>query len=584
MTLRAKVRNGGRRTARVKVVFYASANARRDKHDVTLGSARTAKLKHGKSGRAKLRASLPKAVKRGSWTLFACVPEGKRALCAKAAHKLVVQAPPTPPVQPASPPPAPPAPPTAQTVQIGTDVDWGYSEHADGTNVQNGDTITSTVRLGDAVAGQAGYDRADLPAQPSVTGTESTIIDGATDPDKGDDASQAVTLPFAFPFAGVTTNQIGVSTNGWISPAGPAIDYTNDEWRDDYRGGPQALGANVAAIAPLWVDLALAGDGAMATTAGRIVLVTAPGGDSVAIRWETYEYRGNGKQAFEAVLFKDGRIRFDYMDRSQISDGALPTATGISPGVGGRSADMTWSEAATAPDHSVLFTPRALAAASDVPEGAVSVTLPRDSSFVSADPSCHLAASPTTTTAGRVDCAVPSVAVGATATATVSWRAPRLDLFGSPEQTAAWDAGAQATSTRELAFGDFRDGSSVQLTPETGRSGANWSAVVALSTPEDTALRHPRLDGVLPAGLTIVGTLTDGHLNAEPGLQCPTLPAPGAGGPYGCELPNDLSANSRAGLVIGPAAPGTYGPISFTVTADNLRVPLQASTTLVVGP
>jgi hypothetical protein len=93
---------------------------------------------------------------------------------------------------------------------------------------------------------------------------------------------------------------------------------------------------------------------------------------------------------------------------------------------------------------------------------------------------------------------------------------------------------------------------------------------------------HPRLTGVLPAGLTVTGIVVADAGNDQPGLRCTTLPAATTGGPFACELPNSaFGSNSVVRLVFNGAAPGDY-PVSFTVTADNLPAPLQGSTTLTV--
>lgn len=371
VVLTARARNMATRTSRVSVAFHTSVDARRDGRDPVLGRARTARLKPGGRGTAKLTAALRPAIRPGTYTLFACVRAGGRTRCAKATRKLVVRTRrlwlPTPvPKVPTPPAPEPPRPRDDDalppdrnpvlTLQVASDVEWSTGRRPDGNLAASGDTIRSVLRLGAGVPGQAGYDRASVPAG-AATGDPTPVAGGALAPPAGgfDNGSIPLDLPFAFPFAGVRTTRVAVSTNGWIAAAdpSPAFGPIGADASIDYRGIATAFGDNLAAIAPFRTDLTLVPPPGQVP--GRIVLVRQAGGDSVAIRWEAYPVGGGARVTFAAVLFRDGRVRFDYPERPAFAADRL---VGISPGVSGQPADLTVARAPAIPAESILFTPR----------------------------------------------------------------------------------------------------------------------------------------------------------------------------------------------------------------------------------
>lgn len=607
VVLSASVRNTASRSGRVAVAFHASADARRDARDRLLGSARTARLKPGARGTAKLSVRLRSA---GTYTLFACVRTGGRTRCAKAPRKLVVRAArpaptpapapkaPTPPAPPAEQPrqnppaPGPPDPPAgnpALALQVASDVEWSLARQLAGSGaISSGDTITSELRLGAGVPGQAGYDRASVAATAAAGAGTVLLSPTGPAPDGGDfdDGTVRVRLPFAFPFAGVRTAEVAVSTNGWIALAGPAFGGYEGEWSADHRGAERAVGDNVAGIAPLRADLTLDGSG----PAGRVVLVRPAGGDSVAIRWEDVEESGSGlRMTFEAVLFRDGRIRFDYPERPG-SPGIAGHVIGISPGVAGKAADFVVGGDPLLPAGSVLFTPKPVASAAPAAAGTATLTLPRGSAVVGKDAACTVSRAPTTIAEGLVSCATPAVAAGSGTSATVSWTYPDA-LWTNPVQAATWTAAtATRTTEAELVQGVYRDlaGAPITLTPAAalplGRAGVEVdTGPPGPGLPALLPLRRPRISGTLPAGLTPVGatstlggtTFTRDDLTA----LCDRLPAPGQGGAVSCALPTGLSIGTRFTLLYD-GAPGASYPLTVSLTADNLSRPLTASTSV----
>jgi hypothetical protein len=597
----ATATNRADRRARVSVSFYASADGRRDRKDIKLGSARTARLQHDKSGRAKLTVRLPAAVRAGSWTLFACSGAGRRVVCAKAKRKLVVKAAAkpavpaaparpsdvAPPVRPAA-PPAPPAPPApALTLQVAGDWEWGWYQVPDGHTPEPGDTLTTTLRLGAAVAGQAGYGRTTMPAAAAVTGRETVLIDASQPlpPDANhDDWSIPVSLPFAIPFAGVATTQLAVSTNGWLATASPAFAYY-PAWMEDYRGPEAVLGSHLAAIAPLLGDLSLEGPN---LETGRIVLVEPADGESLAIRWEVFPLNGpddeRSLQVFEAVLFRDGRVRFDYLQRPAFS-ADLEHTIGISPGVSGRLPDVTFSRETVAPADSILFTPHPLTSSTAAAAGSASLTLPRGSAFAGADPGCALAQAPTPLADGRVDCAVPSVAAGSTSTATISWTYPPA-FVGVVDQTATWNAGGMTeTSAVELADDAFGDAAATTftLTPQAMLHAGLPGVTLQTEDPARGArLHHPRLTVEVPPGLTVASVSYDGEELSDDDLAavCGTLPPVAAGGSISCTLPNGMRASTMLSILFDTVPLGGDFPLSFTLSADNMPAPAVRQATL----
>lgn len=600
VVLSASVRNTASRSGRVAVAFHASADARRDARDRLLGSARTARLKPGARGTAKLSVRLRSA---GTYTLFACVRAGGRTRCAKAPRKLVVRAArpaptpapapkaPTPPAPPAEQPrqnppaPGPPDPPAgnpALALQVASDVEWSTGWLPNASLPGFGDTIRTVLRFGAGVPGEAGYDRAAVPAVP-VTGEEGAVLldGGLTHPDGGDFDNWSVSrsLPFAFPFAGVRTERIAISTNGWIAAAdpSPAFGPIGADASIDYRGIPTAFGDNVAAIAPFRADLTLVPPAGQVP--GRIVLVRPAGGDSVTVRWEAY-LRSNGSPVtFAAVLFRDGRVRFDYSPGPATPSGTDPLV-GISPGVSGRSADLAVESAL--PTGSLLFTPRPVTVSAPAAAGTATLTLPRSSRFV-ATPGCTQTLRPTATAEGLVSCSVSSIVVGGTASVTIRWRYPDW-LWRNPIQTATWTA---ATATRsvetELVQGVFgaTTGARLELTPAVSLPPDMVGVEVVTDHPDDPPLRRPHIAGTVPPGLRPAGARAGGtviEIGDLAGL-CDQLPVSDAGGAVSCVLPTAVGIGTQFTLLFDTPAAGAYD-LDVSLTADNLSRPLTASTSV----
>jgi len=606
VTVRAQARNARKRAAKVTVTFHLSADKRWDRKDTKLGSATTKRLKPGASGSVRLTAKLP-ALKPGAWTLLACTGADRTPSCVAAKAKLTVKraggGPVTPPAQPAPPSAVPPrvdAPadpparvPAGLSLQLDDRVEWGTYETPDDV-LEPGDVVTTTVRLGAGLPGQAGYTVADVAPEPALTGTVRTIFSFDDLGEDADDVSYGVELPFAVTLGGVQTRRIDVSTNGWLSTTGRAQQYSQG-FSQDYRGKAESLGPNVGVVAPFWTDLKLVKAGQ------RIDYVEAADGSAVAIRWYAETYDEQVPVAFEAVLFSDGRIRFDYLSSLPIGDDDPATplgrhddavAIGLSAGVGGRVAQVDFFDTLSAlPTASRLYTPNAVSS-TPASAGTLTVEVPRGTTFAGADPACQLTRAPTLAAAGLVTCATPLLD-RATASLDVRWQLPVESVFAfvgtAFEQRAEWVAGPESTSGgSELQPGWFEtivapalDGVAVIESP----TSVTAEVYVGGTSGGGMGLRNARISATVPAGLSLESaTVASGEpLDAATLAQvCTGLPVPATGGEVVCQLPSPFAIGDRVTMRFQAADAGAVPEsLTFAVSADNLPEPVAK--TLTVG-
>ena len=130
---------------------------------------------------------------------------------------------------------------------------------------------------------------------------------------RGDETGNWYTLPFSFPFFGTSYDRIYLSSNGLIS--------FNSE---DFQYYDSTGLANRVAIAPLWDDFITD------MRPSDDIYVFQPDADSVSFRWQAVTYDSEKDTNFEAVLYRDGRIRFNYAKQN----GDLYGLIGISKGDG----------------------------------------------------------------------------------------------------------------------------------------------------------------------------------------------------------------------------------------------------------
>ncbi|HRX86978.1 MAG TPA: M14 family zinc carboxypeptidase [Phycisphaerae bacterium] len=152
-----------------------------------------------------------------------------------------------------------------------------------------------------------GYVETDL-------GTNAFAATGVAQNWKGDDIFKNYTLPFPFPFYGVSYTTIQVWSNGFINfgaITGSSANNTNADLIANHR------------IAPLWDDL-------KTNVTGKDIYVDESLSDRVTIRWDAVTYAGNHQVDVALTLFDDGRIQFHYGN----SNTPVSPTIGISNGDG----------------------------------------------------------------------------------------------------------------------------------------------------------------------------------------------------------------------------------------------------------
>jgi hypothetical protein len=135
----------------------------------------------------------------------------------------------------------------------------------------------------------------------SATGT---IIAGLTNQD---DTAVSIPIGFTFPFFGTNNTTVFVSSNGLLTFGGGDATFTNA----DLTTSP-----SLAAIAPFWDDLHTGGG----LPGSNVFFQTLGSGPNqhVTIQWNQVRFFSGGTAGdtitFEAQLFADGRIEFNYPD------------------------------------------------------------------------------------------------------------------------------------------------------------------------------------------------------------------------------------------------------------------------------
>lgn len=164
----------------------------------------------------------------------------------------------------------------------------------------------------------------------------------------GDDATTALTLPFAMPFHGRAYTSATVSTNGFLT-FGTALgtnNYVNPTM-------PTAAAPN-AVVAPFWDDLEIDASASVRTdTTG-----TAPNRKFI-IEWRNAKFRPSGPDriTFEAVFSENGQIVFNYGTlTTPLQQGAAATI-GIENASGTAATLFSFQEARVDSNGSMTFIP-----------------------------------------------------------------------------------------------------------------------------------------------------------------------------------------------------------------------------------
>ena len=125
----------------------------------------------------------------------------------------------------------------------------------------------------------------------------------------GDDDSLTVSLPFSFDFYGNTKNSVKIASNGYLTFGADGADYSNDPIPDP--DDPNDF------IAPFWDDL-------NPLASGEVYYYNDEANDRFIVEWyQVPHYYNSGSYTFEAILYPDGEILFQY----QNMNGELASAT-----------------------------------------------------------------------------------------------------------------------------------------------------------------------------------------------------------------------------------------------------------------
>jgi hypothetical protein len=551
---------GGRAGKATKTDVLLSTDRRRGK-DIRI--ARIATKAFASHAKRRLRAGvkLPPGIAPGGYFVLACADatarlreRHERDNCRVGAALKVVAPVSAPPAPPAPPSPAPGAP--ALALHLADGIDWSRGSVEGGALPKSDTVLTATARIGDGIAGQAGYDQTYVDPHGPVEG-ETTTLDFGT---RKDDGAAPVDLPFAFPFGGIAYDKAFVSTNGAISFGEHLADYYVDTQLTEYRGPGAVLSEFTRALFPYFTDLDTAPVGAPAGT----VTVTHASDGSVAMRWQESDQRQPElRRDVQAVLFADGRIRFDYLGSNEAT--ADPTdfaAIGLSTGTGSEALDALTLGTRKPPSRSVLYTPHAVEAA-PVPEGVVRLLTPRATSFVSADPGCTLVRDATPSANGVVECSTPALSPGESRTVSARYMRGAIDKAGGRENQhliGEWRLGGvrlEDADEADLAGSTPVDpDTTVQLTPATSTVLAGELQTLHYAVTGDR-LAAPTVTIHVPAGTEIVSTTLQ---------RCSALPQGTTGGDIVC-LPGDGGALIAGDLVI-KAAPNAQ-QIAASLDSDN---------------
>lgn len=166
-------------------------------------------------------------------------------------------------------------------------------------------------------------------------------LNGSTLVLSGDDAATTVSLPFSFPFYGTSVNQIGVSTNGFVSLK-PSSDLG-----DVMIPNPNEPNGAVFAM---WDDL-VTGDGIYTATVG-----TAPNRKFV-IEWRNTFFFGGDPDVvnFEIVLGENGQITTQYTGSSGQRGRGTDASIGIENPTGSDGIQYSFHQAALDGDQAVVY-------------------------------------------------------------------------------------------------------------------------------------------------------------------------------------------------------------------------------------
>jgi len=146
----------------------------------------------------------------------------------------------------------------------------------------------------------------DEPGGPSFSWIDITGV--GTPLNLEDDDYEEVSLPWSFPFYGVNKTSLKISSNGYLTFGIDGSDYSNDPIPDPTE--PNDL------IAPFWDDL-------NPESGGQIYYYYDDANERFIVEWyEVPHYFYGGPYTFEAILYPDGHMLFQYLSMVSRTDEA----------------------------------------------------------------------------------------------------------------------------------------------------------------------------------------------------------------------------------------------------------------------
>jgi subtilisin family serine protease len=154
------------------------------------------------------------------------------------------------------------------------------------------------------IEGQGGPDEfgyswidSDEPGGPTFNWVDITGV--GTPLNLSDDDYAEVSLPWQFPFYGVNKTSVKISSNGYLTFGTDGTDYSNDPIPDPTD--PNDF------IAPFWDDL-------NPSVGGEVYYYYDSANDRFIVEWfEVPHYFYGGPYTFEAILYPDGEMLFQYL-------------------------------------------------------------------------------------------------------------------------------------------------------------------------------------------------------------------------------------------------------------------------------
>ncbi|MFA6291284.1 MAG: S8 family serine peptidase [Victivallales bacterium] len=346
-----------------------------------------------------------------------------------------------------------------------------------------------------------------------------------------DDASWVYNLPFTFTFYGIAYNSVNVCSNGFLDFASNSASYSNSD---------SALIQNIR-IALLWQDLVTS-------------IYITENTDNVIIRWAGVVFGSSNPVNFEVVLYRDGRIQFNYGDGN----------AGISPTIGLSAGNGLYYDLASHNNQSdltnvdsLLFTPKALPTVNITMECSptdTGTTIPGGSFTRLQGTSFNISATPEV---GYVF----TNWTGACAGTLIFGNSLSSDTTANAVEDATITANF-AVKTYTLTYTASLNGSITGTSPQTVNHGGNGTEVTAL--PDANCYFISRSDGVMTA------SRTDANVTADIAVVANFAPIPGE-----IEVTDSISPSTDLAIPFGDVVVGEARTETITVKNTDSQYPLN---------